>query len=160
GLRRTLEKTEFPWLGSRYEGKVRDNYVAKDGTRIIVVTDRVSAFDRILGTLPYKGQVLNQLSEWWFEMTRDIVPNHLLSMPDPNVTIAVECEPLEVEMIVRAYLTGVTSTSIWTHYERGERVFCGHRLPDGMKKHQRLPEPILTPSTKAPKGSHDVSVSR
>jgi phosphoribosylaminoimidazole-succinocarboxamide synthase len=160
GLELTLDHTELDVLGKKYEGKVRDNYTTEDGRRIIVVTDRISAFDRVLGTLPFKGQVLNSLANWWFDQTRDAVPNHVLEVPDPNVMIGVECEPLEVEMVVRAYITGVTSTSIWTHYERGERVFCGHELPDGLKKHQRLPEPILTPSTKAAKGDHDVSASR
>jgi phosphoribosylaminoimidazole-succinocarboxamide synthase len=160
GLSLTLDATDFPTLGEKYEGKVRDNYTTKDGRRIIVVTDRISAFDRVLGTLPFKGQVLNSVAAWWFDQTKHIVPNHVLEVPDPNVMIGVECEPLEVEMVVRAYITGVTSTSIWTHYDRGERVFCGHRLPEGLKKHQRLPEPILTPSTKAPKGDHDVSASR
>jgi phosphoribosylaminoimidazole-succinocarboxamide synthase len=161
-LVRTLERTSFtgPWLSARYEGKVRDNYTTKDGRRFLVVTDRISAFDRVLGTLPLKGQVLNGLAAFWFERTRDVAPNHMISRPDPNVLEAVECAPLPVEMVVRAYLTGVTSTSAWTHYARGERVFCGHRLPDGLRKNQRLPAPILTPSTKAEKGGHDVSASR
>lgn len=159
-LGRTLDHTSLPWLGARYEGKVRDNYTTADGRRFLVVTDRVSAFDRVLGTLPLKGQVLNGLAAFWFERTRDVAPNHMISRPDPNVLEAVECTPLPVEMVVRAYLTGVTSTSIWTHYARGERVFCGHRLPDGLRKNEPLPAPILTPSTKAAKGGHDVSVSR
>ena len=159
-LGRTLERTDFPWLGARYEGKVRDNYTTADGRRYLVVTDRVSAFDRVLGTLPLKGQVLNGLADFWFEQTRDVAPNHRLSRPDPNVLEAVECEPLPVEMVVRAYLTGVTSTSVWTHYAAGAREFCGHRLPEGLKKNEPLPAPILTPSTKAAKGGHDVSVSR
>jgi phosphoribosylaminoimidazole-succinocarboxamide synthase len=159
-LGRVLEGTSFPSLGARYEGKVRDCYTTPDGRRLLVVTDRISAFDRVLGTLPLKGQVLNRLASFWFERTRDIAPNHMLSQPDPNVLEAVECTPLPVEMVVRAYVTGVTSTSIWTHYARGERVFCGHRLPDGLRKNERLPSPILTPSTKAPKGGHDISASR
>lgn len=159
GLSRTLDGSSFESLGKRYEGKVRDNYT-RDGKRTIIVTDRISAFDRVLGTLPYKGQVLNAVAAWWFDETRGIAPNHLLDVPDPNVMVCLECEPLPVEMVVRAYITGVTSTSVWTHYTRGARVFCGHQLPDGLKKHQRLPEPILTPSTKADKGDHDVSVSR
>lgn len=160
GLKKPVEATDFDSLGKKYEGKVRDNYSSEDGKRYIVVTDRISAFDRVLGTLPFKGQVLNNIAAWWFDKTKDIVPNHVLDVPDPNVMVGVECEPLEVEMIVRAYITGVTSTSIWTHYAAGERVFCGHTLPEGLKKHQKLPEPILTPSTKAPKGDHDVSASR
>jgi phosphoribosylaminoimidazole-succinocarboxamide synthase len=160
GLQKTLAGTDFPSLGKKYEGKVRDNYTTADGRRVLVVTDRISAFDRVLGTLPYKGQVLNALTVFWFEETKHLAPSHLLSVPDPNVLIGVECEPLKVEMIVRAYVTGNTSTSIWTHYAKGVRTFCGHRLPDGLRKHQRLPAPILTPSTKAEHGDHDVSVSR
>jgi phosphoribosylaminoimidazole-succinocarboxamide synthase len=154
-----LERTDFPGLGKKYEGKVRDNYT-KDGKRFIVVTDRISAFDRVLGTIPFKGQVLNRLAAWWFERTRDVAPNHMLRMPDPNVLECVECEPILVEMVVRAYVTGTTSTSIWTHYQKGARVFCGHPLPEGLKKNQRLPKAIVTPATKAPKGEHDVSGSR
>jgi len=159
GLSHTLKRTHFRGLGERYEGKVRDCYVS-DGKRTIIVTDRISAFDRVLGTLPYKGQVLNGLAAWWFEETKDVVPNHVLDVPDPNVMVGIECEPLPVEMVVRAYITGVTSTSIWTHYGNGVRMFCGHELPDDLKKHQKLPTPILTPSTKAEGGDHDVSVSR
>ncbi len=159
-LAHPLEGTDFPSLGKRYVGKVRDNYTTPDGRRYIVVTDRISAFDRVLGTLPLKGQLLNHVAAWWFEHTKGIAPNHLLEVPDPNVMLVRECTPLPVEMVVRAYLTGTTSTSIWVHYERGEREFCGHKLPDGLKKHQKLPAPILTPSTKAAKGGHDVSASR
>lgn len=159
-LRHPLERTDFAALGRKYEGKVRDNYIAQDATRYIVTTDRISAFDRVLGTLPLKGQLLNYVAAWWFERTRDIAPNHLLDVPDPNVLHARECVTLPVEMVVRAYLTGTTSTSIWVHYEKGARTFCGHALPEGMRRHQRLPAPILTPSTKAAKGDHDVSASR
>lgn len=159
-LKTTLDKTDLGVLGAKYEGKVRDNYTTADGRRYIVTTDRISAFDRVLGTLPLKGQVLNLLAAHWFDLTKDIAPNHVLDMPDPNVLVARECTPLPVEMVVRSYVTGVTSTSIWTHYARGERVFCGHRLPDGLRKNERLPAPILTPSTKAEKGGHDVSASR
>jgi phosphoribosylaminoimidazole-succinocarboxamide synthase len=159
-LGRTLERTDFPRLGEKYEGKVRDNYTTRDGRRILVATDRISAFDVVLGTIPFKGQVLNQLAQHWFEETAALARNHVLSVPDPNVTIARECVPLRAELIMRAYLTGVTTTSIWYAYERGARTFCGHRLPDGMVKNQRLERPLLTPSTKAPKGDHDVSVSR
>lgn len=155
-----LAHTDLAGLGSRYEGKVRDNYTTRDGRRFIVVTDRISAFDRVLGTIPFKGQVLNGLAAWWFHQTRDVAPNHLVRVPDPNVIECVECTPVLVEMVVRAYATGTTSTSLWTHYERGVRVFCGHALPDGLKKNQKLPHPILTPTTKAPKGEHDVSGSR
>ena len=156
----TLEHTDLGALGARYEGKVRDNYTTTDGRRFIVVTDRISAFDRVLGTLPLKGQVLNRLAGFWFERTKHLAPNHVIRVPDPNVLEARECRPLPVEMVMRSYLTGVTSTSIWTHYQKGARVFCGHRLPDGLKKNEPLPAPILTPSTKAEKGGHDVSASR
>jgi phosphoribosylaminoimidazole-succinocarboxamide synthase len=155
-----LDRTDFASLGSKYEGKVRDNYTSSGGHRFIVVTDRISAFDRVLGTVPFKGQVLNRLAAWWFERTANVAPNHVVRVPDPNVLECVECKPVLVEMVVRAYATGTTSTSLWTHYERGVRVFCGHRLPEGLRKHQQLPEPILTPTTKAPKGEHDVSGSR
>ncbi len=159
GLALTLDATDLPELGDKYEGKVRDNYT-KDGRRTLIVSDRVSAFDRVLGTLPFKGQVLNQLAGWWFEETKSIAPNHMIDLPDPNVLVAHECEPLPVELIMRAYITGVTSTSMWTHYEAGSRLFCGHELPDGLRKHQKLDEPLLTPSTKAERGDHDVSASR
>ncbi len=166
-LTRTLDRTDFDALGAKYEGKVRDNYTPTssragngEARRFIVVTDRISAFDRVLGTIPFKGQVLTQLAAWWFERTRDVAPNHMLGLPDPNVLECIECTPVMCEFVVRAYVTGSTSTSIWTHYDRGERVFCGHRLPDGLHKNQKLPAPILTPATKAPKGEHDVSGSR
>jgi phosphoribosylaminoimidazole-succinocarboxamide synthase len=158
-LTRTLEGTDLPTLGSKYQGKVRDCYT-KDGKRIIVVTDRISAFDVVLGTIPFKGQVLNRIAAHWFELARDLVPNHVLSVPDPQVTVAIECQLLPVEFVMRSYLTGVTSTSIWSHYQKGSREFCGHKLPDGMRKNQRLEKALLTPSTKAEKGGHDESVSR
>lgn len=156
---RTLERTDLPELGAKHEGKVRDSYV-RDGRRTIVVTDRISAFDRVLGTIPFKGQVLNQIAAFWFERTRDIAPNHVIAVPDPNVTVGRECRPVPIEFVVRGHLTGVTSTSIWTAYARGERVYCGHRLPEGLRKHERLPKPLLTPTTKAEHGAHDELTSR
>jgi phosphoribosylaminoimidazole-succinocarboxamide synthase len=164
-LKQTLDDTPWRSLGGRdlprYDGKVRDCYIDDErGERVIVVTDRLSAFDAVVGTIPFKGQVLNQLAKFWFDHTAHIAPNHMLRVPDPNVMIARECVPLPVELVMRAYLTGVTSTSIWKHYEAGARVFCGHALADGMRKNQALPGgAILTPSTKAAKGDHDVSVS-
>jgi phosphoribosylaminoimidazole-succinocarboxamide synthase len=158
-LAQTLEHTNLEGLGERYEGKVRDNYSRGD-RRFIVVTDRISAFDRILGTVPFKGQVLNRLAAWWFEKTKNVARSHFVGVPDPNVLECVECKPLPVELVVRAYITGSTSTSMWTHYAAGSRSFCGHELPEGLKKNQRLDEPLLTPATKAPKGEHDVSASR
>jgi phosphoribosylaminoimidazole-succinocarboxamide synthase len=157
-LPRCLERTDFAELGDKIEGKVRDCYVGH-GRRTIIVTDRVSAFDVVLGTIPCKGQVLNQIAAYWFEETAKVAPNHVLAVPDPNVTIGRECEPLRAELVMRAYLTGSTSTSIWHAYERGERTFCGHALPEGMRRHERLPRPLLTPSTKAEKGDHDESVA-
>jgi phosphoribosylaminoimidazole-succinocarboxamide synthase len=162
-LGHTLDATPFTRLAGRevdrYIGKVRDCLMT-GGERIIIVTDRLSAFDAVVGTIPFKGQVLNQLAQFWFEHTKAIAPNHMLRVPDPNVMIARECTPLPVELVMRAYLTGVTSTSIWKAYESGARTFCGHALPDGMRKNEPLPAAILTPSTKAQKGDHDISVSR
>jgi len=150
---------EFDVLGTRYSGKVRENF-SKAGVRTIVVTDRISAFDRVLGTIPFKGQVLNRLAAYWFRATAQVFGNHLREVCDPQAMRVVECEPIPVEVVVRGYLTGVSSTSIWRAYERGERVFCGHPLPEGLRKHERLPHSIVTPSTKAPKGEHDESVSK
>lgn len=143
-----------------HRGKVRDSLVLADGRRVLITTDRISAFDVVLGTIPCKGQVLNQLSAYWFTACEGVVPTHFLAAPDPNIMVVRGCRPLPVEMVMRAYLTGVTSTSIWRAYEAGARVFCGHRLPEGMKKNEPLPLPLLTPSTKAEAGGgHDESLS-
>ncbi|WAS97645.1 phosphoribosylaminoimidazolesuccinocarboxamide synthase [Nannocystis punicea] len=150
---------DFDVLGARYSGKVRENFT-RGGERLILVTDRVSAFDVVLGTIPFKGQVLNGLARFWFDATAGIFPNHMLGVPDPQAMRAVECAPIPVEFVVRGYLTGVSDTSIARAYERGERTFCGHALPDGLRRHEKLPRSLLTPSTKAPKGEHDISVSR
>jgi phosphoribosylaminoimidazole-succinocarboxamide synthase len=155
----TLERTDLRGVGRRVEGKVRDSYRVGE-RRAIVVTDRVSAFDVVLGTIPFKGQVLNQLAAFWFEKTRAVAPNHLLAVPDPCVSIVRECRVLPVEFVFRAYLTGVSKTSIWTAYERGERLYCGHRLLPGLRKHERFAEPLLTPTTKADQGGHDELTSR
>ncbi|MBK6709460.1 MAG: phosphoribosylaminoimidazolesuccinocarboxamide synthase [Chloroflexi bacterium] len=154
-----LDQTDFPELGEKYEGKVRDVYV-RNGRRALITTDRISAFDRVLGLIPFKGQVLNQLSAWWFAQTADIVPNHLISVPDPNVTIAHEAQPLPVEIVVRGYITGVTKTSLWYLYEQGERRPYGISLPDGLQKNDQLPSPIITPTTKATDGGHDEQLTR
>jgi phosphoribosylaminoimidazole-succinocarboxamide synthase len=138
---------------------VRDSYVGEK-RRTIVVTDRISCFDVVVGTIPLKGQVLNQLAAFWFEKTRALAPNHLIAVPDPNVSLVRELEVLPVEFVMRGYLTGVTSTSIWTAYAKGQREYCGHRLPDGLAKHQQLPHAIVTPTTKAEKGEHDELTSR
>jgi phosphoribosylaminoimidazole-succinocarboxamide synthase len=157
--KRTLERTDFSDLGERIEGKVRDNYV-RAGVRTLVTTDRISCFDVVVGTLPFKGQILNQLAGFWFEETRQIAANHLLAVPDPCVSVVKECRPLPVEFVYRGYLTGVSKTAIWAAYERGERLYCGHRLPEGLRKHERLPEALLTPTTKAEHGGHDLLTSR
>jgi phosphoribosylaminoimidazole-succinocarboxamide synthase len=156
---RTLERTQLPELGRREEGKVRDSYIGEK-RRTIVVSDRVSCFDVVVGTIPLKGQVLNQLAAFWFDRSRDIVKNHIIEVPDPSVSIVHEVEILPVEFVMRGYLTGVSNTSIWTAYEKGSRDYCGHALPEGMTKHQRLAEPMLTPTTKAAKGEHDELTSR
>src|SRR3989338_20941 len=147
-----LKKTDFQWLGKKYTGKVRDVYEQKDQL-FLITTDRHSSFDRIIAHIPWKGQVLNQISAWWFRETKDMVPNHMLAVQDPNVTVAKKCTTVPVEAVVRGYLTGVTGTSIWTRYSKGERTFGGLTLPDGMKKNQKLPHPIFDPTTKEEK--HD-----
>ncbi|MEO1289486.1 MAG: phosphoribosylaminoimidazolesuccinocarboxamide synthase [Chloroflexota bacterium] len=152
-----VDTVDVDGLGEKINGKVRDIYPQGD-KRILITTDRVSAFDRILGLIPYKGQVLNQLSAWWFEQTSDIVPNHMLSVPDPNVMVGREAQALPVEVVVRGYITGVTSTSLWTLYANGERKPYGISLPDGLSKNDPLPEPIITPTTKAEQG-HDERIT-
>lgn len=155
-----LEGTKFTNLGEVYEGKVRDNYTRGD-KRIIIISDRLSAFDRIITKTPFKGQVLNQMAAFWFEQTKDIVGNHMIEVPDPTVIVVKECTAMPVEMVVRGYITGVTSTSAWYNYnEKGVRNFCGNQLPEGLKKDQKFDQPILTPSTKAAHGDHDVSASK
>lgn len=156
-LENVLADTDFPGLTSRVSGKVRDSYVVGD-KRVLVATDRISAFDRILGTIPFKGQVLNQLAAFWFERTHEQVPNHMLAVPDPNIMIVAECDQLSLEFVVRGYITGVTKTSAWSAYAAGARTFCGTVLPDGLKRDQQLPHPILTPTTKHEE--HDRNVSR
>lgn len=154
-----FEAIDLAGWGPKQSGKVRDIY-SLDNRRILITTDRFSAFDRVLGAIPFKGQVLNQLSVWWFEHTRDIVENHLIAAPDPNVMIVREAKALPVEVIVRGYITGVTSTSLWTLYEQGERRPYGIELPDGLRKNDPLPTPIITPTTKATGGKHDERLTR
>lgn len=148
-----LENTQFGFLGSKYEGKVRDNYVSGD-TRYLITTDRLSCFDVVVTTVPFKGQVLNQIASHWFEISGDIVGNHLLDVPDPNVMVVKNCQVLPVEIIVRAYITG----SAWRDYEAGKTI-SGVKLPPGLKASQKLPATIITPSTKAAKGDHDMPIS-
>jgi len=146
-------------LGPAQSGKVRDAWVLPHGKRLIVTSDRVSAFDRVVGTIPFKGQVLNELSAWWFRHTRDVVDNHLVAVPDPNAMVVRDAEPLPVEVIVRGFLTGVTSTSLWTMYDSGVVRPYGLDLPPGMLKNDRLPHPVVTPTTKALAGQHDRPLS-
>lgn len=149
-----LQETHLP-LPNKASGKVRDWYDLPDGKRLIVTSDRLSAFDRILAAVPYKGQVLNQLSAWWFEQTRDISSNHLVSLPDPNAAVVKVAEPFPVEVIVRGYITGVTSTALWYRYSLGERDIYGYEFPEGLQKNQALAEPIITPTTKGGVTGHD-----
>ena len=149
-----FRETNLP-LPRKSSGKVRDWYDLPDGNRLIITTDRLSAFDRILAAVPYKGQVLNQLSAWWFEHTKDIVPNHMVSLPDPNAAIVHIAEPFAVEVIVRGYITGVTTTALWYRYSVGERDIYGYNFPEGLLKNQALAEPIITPTTKGGATGHD-----
>lgn len=139
----------------KQSGKVRDWYPLRDERRLLVTTDRLSAFDRVLACVPFKGQVLNQLAAWWFEQTADVVANHVLAVPDPNALVARDAEPFPVEVVVRGYITGVTSTALWYRYSLGEREIYGYRFPEGLQKNQVLPEPIITPTTKGGVTGHD-----
>ncbi len=158
-LPNVLNKMDLKGLGKKYQGKVRDIYVMDD-RRVMVTTDRQSAFDVILGNIPFKGAVLNSLAAFWFEKTKKIVPNHMISIPHPNVLIAKNCEPIPVEMIVRGYISGVTKTSIWYSYQRGERTIYGLKFPEGLKKNQKLPTPVITPTTHGVQGKHDERLTR
>lgn len=154
-LERTLRETHLTGFGRQYSGKVRDTY-RLNGELILVTTDRISAFDHILRqSIPFKGQVLNEVAAHFFEHTRDVAPNHLIAVPDPNVTIAVRCEPVPIEFVVRGYLAG----HAWREYRAGHRMISGVRLPEGLTEGSRLPTPVLTPATKAREG-HDEDVSR
>ena len=164
-----LRETNFLWLGKKYKGKVRDVYEPSTGSTssqqagsgqgslIIITTDRMTGFDRLLAHVPHKGQVLNQISAFWFDQTKDIIPNHVIAVPDPNVTVGKKCKPIRIEGVVRGYLTGVTDTAIWTRYQKGIRDFGGVTFPEGMKKNQRLPHAIFDPTTK--ENVHDRTLS-
>ena len=154
-----LAEVVLPDLPHHYRGKVRDNYDLPDGRRVIVASDRLSAFDRNLCAVPGKGQVLTQTARFWFDATADICPNHVLAHPDPNVLIGKRLEMLPVELVVRGYLAGTTSTSILTLYNKGQRTMYGVTLPDGLKANQRLPQALLTPTSKAADGDHDAPLS-
>lgn len=157
--RQVLRDATIPELPNHYSGKVRDNYDLPDGRRILIATDRLSAFDRILCAVPFKGQVLTQTARFWFEATRDICPNHVLDYPDPNVVIGRRLDILPVELVVRDYLAGTTGTSVLTLYKAGQREMYGLRLPDGLRDNQRLPQTILTPTSKAFDGGHDAPLT-
>lgn len=151
-----LKETDFSFLGKKITGKVRDIY-EQDDKFIFITTDRHSSFDRIIAHTPHKGAVLNLLSSFWFSYLQDIVPNHIISIPDPNVTIAKKCTPLPVECVVRGYITGTTNTSLWYLYENGKRDFGNFVLKDGIQKNQKLNSPVFTPSTKS--DEHDETLS-
>jgi len=153
-LNHTLAETHLDSLGERYRGKVRDVYRQRDRV-FLVATDRLSAFDRVLTTIPFKGEVLNRIAQFWFDRTKDVVPNHVLDAPDPNVTVARATKPFPVEVVVRGYLTG----SLWRDFQKGAHTAYGLDLPPDMRKDAVFPEPILTPSTKAPVGEHDEPLS-
>lgn len=155
-IKNCLQDATFNQLPNHEHGKVRDSYSLEDGRRVMISSDRQSAFDKVLSAVPYKGQVLNQVAQFWFNETADICPNHVLDVPDPNVVIGKDLDMLPIEMIVRDYMTGSTETSIWPMYQRGERVLYGHSFPDGLVKNQKLPETLITPTTKAAQGAHDV----
>lgn len=157
----TLDDIDL-YLPGRREGKVRISYSLHGNRRLFVTTDRLSAFDRVIASVPFKGQVLNELSAFWFAETAGILPNHLVEVPDPNVLIARAATPLPVEVVVRGHITGVTSTSLWAQYEAGSRSMYGYRFADDLRKNTALPTPIVTPTTKAPGGAtggHDEPVS-
>jgi len=152
---RTLGEAVIPELPNHYRGKVRDNYDLRDGRRVIIASDRLSAFDRILCVVPFKGQILTQTARFWFEQTAAICANHVLDYPDPNVLLCRRLDILPVEIVVRDYLAGATDTSILTRYKAGQRTMYGVTLPDGLRDNERLAAPILTPTSKAMDGGHD-----
>ena len=154
-----LTEAAIPELPNYYRGKVRENYDLPDGRRILISTDRQSAFDQVLSAVPFKGQVLTQTARFWFEATADICPNHVIEYPDPNVVVGRRLDMLPIEMVVRDYLTGSTDTSIWSMYKAGKRHVYGIEIPDGLVKNDKLPGTILTPTTKAEVGGHDAPIS-
>src|SRR5947199_5642333 len=155
----TLQDAVIPELPGYYRGKVRENYDLPNGTRILIATDRISAFDRNLAVIPLKGQVLTQTARFWFEATRDLCPNHVIEYPDPNVLICKRLAMMPVEIVVRDYLAGTTSTSILQMYKQGRREMYGHRFPDRLRDNDKLPQTIITPTTKAAVGEHDAPLS-
>ena len=154
-----LRDAAIPELPNHYRGKVRDNYDLADGRRIIIATDRLSAFDRAIACIPFKGQVLTQTARFWFEKTADICPNHVLEYPDANVVVGRRLDILPVEIVVRGYLAGTTGTSVLTMYKKGKREMYGVRFPDGLRDNEALARPIITPTSKAFDGGHDEPLS-
>jgi len=154
-----LRDATIPQLPNHYRGKVRDNYDLPDGRRILIATDRLSAFDQILTAIPLKGQVLTQTARFWFEATRDVCRNHVLDYPDPNVVVCRRLNIMPVEVVVRDYLAGTTGTSIWPMYKAGKREMYGIRFPDVLKENQKLPHTIITPTSKAADGAHDLPLT-
>ena len=157
--RYTLAEAALSELPNYYRGKVRENYDLADGTRILIASDRISAFDVNLAVIPLKGQVLTGVARYWFNETRDICPNHVIDYPDPNVLVSRRLQMMPVEIVVRDYLAGTTSTSILQMYRQGKRSMYGHAFPDGLRDNQKLPQTILTPTTKADQGDHDAPLS-
>jgi phosphoribosylaminoimidazole-succinocarboxamide synthase len=154
-----LADATIPELPNHYRGKVRDNYDLPDGRRIIIATDRLSAFDRAIAAIPFKGQVLTQTARFWFDHTADLCRNHVLDYPDPNVVVCTRLDILPVEIVVRDYLAGTTATSIWSMYRQGGREMYGLRFPEGLRENEKLPHPIITPTTKARDGEHDEPIA-
>jgi len=154
-----LDDATLPELPNHYRGKVRDNYDLPDGRRIIIATDRLSAFDRNIAAIPFKGQVLTQIARFWFDQTAELCPNHDIEYPDPNVLVCRRLDILPVEVVVRDYLAGTTATSIWSMYKAGHREIYGIRFPDGLRENEKLPETIITPTTKARDGEHDAPIT-
>jgi phosphoribosylaminoimidazole-succinocarboxamide synthase len=154
-----LEDATIPELPNHYRGKVRDNYDLPDGRRIIIATDRLSAFDRNIAAIPFKGQVLTQIARFWFDRTADLCPNHVIEYPDPNALVCRRLDILPVEVVVRDYLAGTTATSVWSMYKAGKREIYGSRFPDGLRENEKLPQTVITPTTKARDGEHDEPIT-
>ncbi len=159
-LATTVDKISFSEAKEHHKGKVRESFILNNNQRAIVVTDRISAFDFVLGTVPFKGQVLNQMAAWWFKKLDGVVPHHLIDVPDPNISLVKNVTPLPIEVIVRGYLTGSTKTSSWYAYQNLDRMICGIEMPEGMKKNQKFDTPFITPTTKpTEEGAHDENIS-
>ena len=158
-LDRVLDDATIPELPNHYRGKVRDNYDLPDGLRVIIATDRLSAFDRSIAAVPFKGQVLTEIARFWFDRTADLCPNHVIEYPDPNVLVCRRLDILPVEVVVRDYLAGTTATSVWSMYKARRREIYGFQFPDGLRENEKLPQTVITPTTKARDGEHDEPVT-